>query len=220
MHVLLVEDNVLVASGIVAGLRLHRMTVYVAPSMREAMGTFNDKHFDVVVLDLGLPDGDGMTLLSRWRKMHATPILILTARDAVAHRIAGLEAGADDYMLKPFDLGELVARLHALRRRAAGRSSNAIEHGALSYDAAAGQVSLNGRLVELSRRELALLEALLQRPHHVLTVEQIGNHVYGLGAGVDSNALSVHIHHLRRKLGPRIVETVRGLGYRLGEAGT
>ena len=134
-------------------------------------------------------------------------------------RVAGLRAGADDYLLKPFELAELVARLHALHRRAGGRSVNLIAHGALCFDPATWVVTLSGEVVELSRRELALLQALLHAGKRILSADQIKDNLYGLADNVESNAINVHIHHLRRKLGPRIVETVRGLGYRLGEAG-
>lgn len=219
MHVLVVEDDELVASGLCAGLRLHGMTVDWVRDARGGSAALQDAYFDVLVLDLGLPDEDGLTLLKRLRREGSpVPVLVLTARDAVEHRIAGLHAGADDYLLKPFDLGELVARLLALQRRAAGRSSNLIEHGALCFDPSTLEVKLGGERVELSRRELALLQILLANPGRVLSAEQVKDRVYGFDENVESNALNVHIHHLRRKLGPTIVETVRGLGYRLGEA--
>ncbi len=131
----------------------------------------------------------------------------------------GLQAGADDYLLKPFDLDELLARLHALHRRAAGRSIDQVNHGSLSYVASTGEVALDGTRIELSRRELALLRALLQHPQHFLSAERLRDSLYGFEQEVESNAINVHIHHLRRKLGPNIVETVRGQGYRLGGAG-
>ncbi len=221
MHVLLVEDDALVASGIVAGLRLHAMTVDQVDSALAAKTAIETGHVDIVVLDLGLPDQDGMVLLERLRREgHSLPILILTARDAVEHRVSGLQAGADDYLLKPFDLAELVARLQALHRRTAGHSTNLIRHGKLCFDAASRKVTLDGAEVDLSRRELALLETLLSNPKRVLTAEQVKDSLYGFEEAVESNAINVHIHHLRRKLGPRIVETIRGVGYRLGEAGT
>ena len=219
MHVLLIEDDPLVASGIVAGLRLHGLTVDHVGNASRAGSALATSHFDICVLDLGLPDEDGMTLLSRLRAQgNDLPVLVLTARDAVEHRIKGLLAGADDYVLKPFDLDELVARLHALLRRASGRSADRIEHGALSFSPSSGEVLLHGMAVELSRRELALLRALLQHPRQILTGDQLRDSLYGFEQDVESNAVNVHIHHLRRKLGPGIVETVRGLGYRLGEA--
>ena len=220
MRLLLIEDDALVASGILAGLRLHGMMVDHVDNAQAAHHALGMRHFDLAVLDLGLPDEDGMSLLSRWRDAgHELPILVLTARDAVEDRVAGLRTGADDYLLKPFDLSELVARLQALHRRAAGRSVDLIRHGPLCFDPASLQVTLHGNPVELSRRELLLLQALLHRPNHILSLEQVQDSLYGVDDYIESNAVSVHIHHLRRKLGPRIVETVRGIGYRLGEAG-
>ena len=219
LHVLLIEDDALVASGVVAGLRLHGFTVDHADSAREADAALAASHFDVAVLDLGLPDEDGISLLVRWRARGVQlPLLILTARDALAHRLAGLRSGADDYLLKPFELDELVARLHALLRRSAGRSVDRIEHGALSFEPATGDVWLHGKPVELARREKTLLHTLLQHPRQILSADQLRDRLYGLGQDVESNAVNVHIHHLRRKLGPGIVETVRGIGYRLGGA--
>lgn len=220
MHVLVVEDDELVASGVCAGLRLHGMTVDWVSSARAAAAALDSAHFDSLVLDLGLPDEDGLDLLKRLRRGgDGLPVLVLTARDTVENRIEGLHGGADDYLLKPFDLGELVARLLALQRRASGRSSNQIRHGPLCFDPATLEVRLHGQRVELSRRELALLQILLANPGRVLSAEQVKDRVYGFDENVESNAINVHIHHLRRKLGPGIVETVRGLGYRLGEAG-
>lgn len=219
MHILLVEDDALIASGIAAGLRLHAVTVDHVATAQDARNAVDMAHFDVLILDLGLPDMDGMTLLKHWRDAGCLlPILILTARDAVEHRVAGLQAGADDYLLKPFDLGELVARLRALQRRVAGRSVDLIRHGALSFDPATSQVTLGGKQIDLSRRELALLQLLLNSKDRILTADQIQDSLYGFDYNVESNAVNVHIHHLRRKLGPHIVETVRGMGYRLGEA--
>ena len=146
------------------------------------------------------------------------PVLLLTARDAVEDRIAGLQGGADDYLVKPFDLGELVARLHALSRRAAGRSVNLIEAGSLALDPASGQAWLDGIPVDLSRRETALLASLMQAGGRCLSGEQLKDSLYGFEQEVGSNAINVHIHHLRRKLGADVIQTVRGLGYRFGRA--
>lgn len=220
MHILLVEDDSLVASGIVAGLRLYGFTVDLMKSARQADAAVAVSQFDVCVLDLGLPDEDGLSLLVRWRQRGVElPVLVLTARDAVAHRIKGLQAGADDYLLKPFDLDELVARLHALLRRSAGRSKDRIEHGLVTFEPSTGEVWMRGQPVELARREKALLRTLLQHPRQILSADQLCDSLYGFAQEVGSNALNVHIHHLRRKLGVGIVETVRGLGYRLGSAG-
>ncbi|MDF5828680.1 response regulator [Pseudomonas aeruginosa] len=219
MHVLLTEDDDLIASGIVAGLNAQGLTVDRVASAADTQALLQVARFDVLVLDLGLPDEDGLRLLQRLRQQGVDlPVLVLTARDAVTDRVAGLQAGADDYLLKPFDLRELGARLHTLQRRSAGRCVNVIEHGRLSYDPSTRETWLDGRPVELSRREQALLQALLNNRGRILSGEQLEDSVYGFGDEVESNALNVHIHHLRRKLGNAIVQTVRGLGYRLGPA--
>jgi len=220
MHVLLTEDNALIASGIAAGLQAQGFAVIHAATAAQADALLRSARFDLLILDLGLPDEDGLHFLQRLRRRGIDlPVLILTARDAVTERVSGLQAGADDYLVKPFDLRELAARLHALLRRAAGRTTHLVEHGPLTYDPAACTTFLAGQPVELSRREQALLQALLHNPGRVLSAEQLKDAVYGLGEDVESNALNVHIHYLRRKLGNGIVETVRGLGYRLGTAG-
>ncbi|HFN5084455.1 TPA: response regulator [Pseudomonas aeruginosa] len=219
MHVLLTEDDDLIASGIVAGLNAQGLTVDRVASAADTQALLQVARFDVLVLDLGLPDEDGLRLLQRLRQQGVDlPVLVLTARDAVTDRVAGLQTGADDYLLKPFDLRELGARLHTLQRRSAGRCVNVIEHGRLSYDPSTRETWLDGRPVELSRREQALLQALLNNRGRILSGEQLKDSVYGFGDEVESNTLNVHIHHLRRKLGNAIVQTVRGLGYRLGPA--
>jgi DNA-binding response OmpR family regulator len=216
---LLIEDDDLVASGIAAGLSLHGFTVDRVGNGALAQAALSSWEFEALILDLGLPGEDGMVLLKRWRAEGRTlPILILTARDAVQHRVGGLQAGADDYLIKPFDLDELVARLHALLRRAGGRSVDRIEHGMLCISPSTGEVTLRGRPVELSRRELSLLRALLAHPRRILSAEQLQASLYGFDQDVESNAVNVHIHHLRRKLGAEAIETVRGVGFRLGKA--
>ena len=217
MQVLLVEDNALVASGVRAGLQLQGFGVDTVASAGQADAAIRSSHFDACVLDLGLPDEDGLSLLARWRGQGLqVPVLVLTARDAVSQRIEGLQTGADDYLVKPFDLHELAARLHALLRRAAGRSVDWIELGEVRINPAAGHIQRQGRTVELSRREWSLLRALLQSPGRILSTEQLRDSLYGYSQDVESNAVNVHVHHLRRKLGHELVETVRGEGYRLG----
>ena len=218
MHVLLIEDDALVASGIQAGLTAYDFVVDHVSNIAEAKSALEAVASDVVILDRGLPDGDGLVLLEAWRNAGIdVPVLVLTARDGVSDRVAGLRGGADDYLVKPFDLDELVARLQALLRRAAGRSRALIEHGALCLDPLAREVTVAGSPVVLSRRELVLLETFLQSPRSVLSPDQLKDSLYGMSDEVESNALNVHIHHLRRKLGPGVIETVRGLGYRLGQ---
>ena len=219
MHVLVCEDDKLIASGIVAGLGAQGFTVEHVATAAAARAMLKAATFDIMVLDLGLPDEDGLKLLQQLRSQGLEiPVLILTARDSVTNRVDGLQAGADDYLLKPFDLRELAARLQTLLRRMAGRSVNLIEHGRLTYDPSSRETLLGGQPVDLSRREQALLQALLHNKGRVLSSEQLKDSVYGFNDELESNALNVHIHHLRRKLGNGIVETVRGLGYRLGPA--
>ncbi len=217
MHILLVEDDPLIAQGLLAGLQLQGFTLDHMAHAAAAEQALQLGHFDAVILDLGLPDEDGLELLTRLRNQGKDlPVLILSARDSVVQRVAGLQAGADDYLLKPFDLRELAARLHSLLRRSGGRSTNLIEHHGLSFNPATREVTLHGQTVALSRREQALLGALLQNPGHILSAEQLQDILYGLGDGVESNAINVHIYNLRRKLGSEVVKTVRGLGYRMG----
>ena len=219
MHVLVCEDDDLIASGIVAGLGAQGFTVERVATAAAARAMLKAAEFDIMVLDLGLPDEDGLKLLQQQRSAGLEiPVLILTARDSVTTRVDGLQAGADDYLLKPFDLRELAARLQTLLRRVAGRSVNLIEHGRLTYNPSSRETLLGGQSVDLSRREQALLQALLHNRGRVLSSEQLKDSVYGFNDELESNALNVHIHHLRRKLGNGIVETVRGLGYRLGPA--
>ncbi|ANY15167.1 response regulator [Bordetella pseudohinzii] len=218
MRILLVEDDVLVAQGIQAGLGLQDFVVDAVGSADQADAALMTSSFDACLLDLGLPDHDGMTLLARLRaRQQDLPVLILSAREATVHRVRALQAGADDYVLKPFDLDELGARLHAVIRRAAGYSRDCIRHGPLEVCLSTGRVLLGGQEVILARRELGLLRVLLQRPQSILTADQLRDGLYGYADNVESNALNVHIHKLRRKLGAGIIQTVRGLGYRLGE---
>lgn len=219
MRILVVEDDDLIARGIVSGLRAYGLTVDTVATAAQAELALANADCDAIVLDRGLPDGDGLALLASLRQRgNDLPVLLLTARDAIDDRIDGLQAGADDYLVKPFDLGELVARLHALIRRSGGRSTNLVEAGALRFDPSSGEAWLDGEPVELSRRESTLLASLVQADGRCLSTEQIKDRLYGLDQDVASNAVNVHVHHLRRKLGADVVETVRGLGYRFGWA--
>jgi len=217
MHVLLIEDDDLVASGLVSGLEMDSFVVDRVTSARSAEHAMATVNTDIVILDLGLPDGDGLELLRQWRTRGVTvPVLVLTARDTMDDRVTGLESGADDYVLKPFDLDELSARLRALLRRASGRATPAIEHGSLRFMPERGEVTMNGEPVTLPRRELLLLEKFLRSGGSILTGEQLKDALYGMDTEIGSNALNVHIHHLRQKLGRELIQTVRGMGYRLG----
>jgi len=180
-----------------------------------------DAPYEAVVLDLGLPDGSGLALLSKARRRGVTtPVIIATARDRVAERIAGLDAGADDYMVKPIDLDELAARLRALERRAAGRSAPSISLQDVVIEPSLRRVTKGGQPVDLTAREFALLLALARRPGAVLSRAQLVESLYGWNETIESNAVDVYIHHLRRKLGGELIETQRGLGWRLATSGS
>jgi two-component system response regulator QseB len=218
MRVLILEDDPDLGDALATGLRQSGQAVDWFRDGREADAALSGAPYDAIVLDLGLPGTDGMTWLRRWRgRGVAMPVLILTARDGVEQRIAGLDAGADDYLIKPLAIDELAARLRALMRRASGRAHALWTHGALEYDPAAKTVRWQGREVSLTGREMALLEALLANPRRVLSKGQLMEKLYDWsGAEPESNALEVHVHHLRRKIHPAVVRTVRGVGYALG----
>ena len=220
MRLLLVEDDAMLGSALRAGLRQDGHAVDWVRSANEAdtawIAAGKAAAYDAVVLDLGLPDGSGLDLLKRARQRRlATPVLIATARDRVADRIAGLDAGADDYMVKPIDLDELAARLRAIERRVAGRSEPAIVVGDIVVEPATRTVLRGGEPVDLTARELAVLLALARRPGATVSREQLVEALYGWEESIESNAIDVHIHHLRRKLGADVIETQRGLGWRL-----
>jgi len=173
-----------------------------------------NEHYDAAVVDINLPRQSGLEVLKKRRAQHdATPILLLTARDSVHDRVTGLDSGADDYLIKPFALAELTARLRALTRRGSGRSNPTIVHGTLTLDPAAHQVHRDGCEVALSPREFSLLELMLEKRGHVLSKAQLESALYGWGEEVESNSVEVHIHHLRRKLGSELIRTLRGVGY-------
>ena len=220
MRLLLVEDDAMLGAALRAGLRQDGHAVDWVRSANDAdtawLAPGEAAPFDAVVLDLGLPDGSGLALLQRARQRGlATPVIIATARDRVADRIAGLDAGADDYMVKPVDLDELNARLRALERRAAGRAEPLLTLGDLTIDPATRRVARAGVPLDLTARETALLLALARRPGVTLSRAQLAEALYGWDESVESNAIDVHIHHLRRKLGAARIETQRGLGWRL-----
>lgn len=223
MHILIVEDNALVASGMRAGLELYGFTCDVAPdaaSARACMdGARHAMPYAACVLDLGLPDGDGIALLQGWRAVALdVPVLILSARSTLEDKVAGFEGGGDDYLTKPFDLQELALRLRALLRRAAGRASDRLVLGDCEVHMDTAEVWRGGTRVDVSRREWALLAALLQAHGRTLTPAQLHDSLYGFDLDVGSNTVNVHVHHLRRKLGADLIETVRGVGFRLGRS--
>ena len=215
MRALLIEDDPLLGDGIKTALEREGYTVDWFMLGREAISAIGSEIFSVIILDLGLPDMDGMQVLHLLRQQSALPILILTARDAMEDRIGGLDAGADDYVLKPFNLQELLARLRVVMRRAEGRASQILTVGALSIDEARHTVSWRGRDVKLGRREYALLLELARHSDRVLSRPRLENLLYGWGEEVESNAVEVHIHHLRRKLEKNLIINVRGIGYQL-----
>ena len=215
MHILIVEDNTLVASGIQTGLELHGFTSDTAASVAQATAHMARRDFDACVLDLGLPDGDGIDLLRHWRAQgRDVPVLILTARGTIEDKMAGFQTGTDDYLTKPFDLQELVMRLRALLRRAGGRAGVLMMLGDCQVNMSTGEISREGKPVEIARREWALLSALVQARGRVLSPAQLHDSLYGLDLDVGSN--TVNVHHLRKKLGADVIDTVRGQGFRLG----
>lgn len=214
MRILLVEDDPELGDGLAIGLRQAGFAVDWLRDGHAADLALRDEGFDLVVLDLGLPRLSGMDVLKRARdRGQNLPILILTARDATGDKVSGLDAGADDYLVKPIDLDELSARIRALTRRSAGRAAPLLVHGELAIDLAAHRVTLAGQAVELSGREFSLLHMLLENAGRVLTRSQLEQSLYGWHDEPDSNALEVHIHHLRKKLGSELIRTLRGVGY-------
>jgi two-component system response regulator QseB len=211
---LLVEDDGMIAQGLQTALRQAGFAVDLMRNGKTAAAALQSSDFDVVLLDLGLPDRDGLDVLRELRRRgNATPVIILTARDEIHHRIAGLDAGADDYIVKPFDLDEVMARMRSVLRRASGRGDSTIQHGELRLDLASRTVERNGTPVGLSAHEYAVLEALLQRPGAVLSRSQLEDRLYGWDEQIGSNAVEVYIHGLRRKLGSDSIRTLRGVGY-------
>lgn len=216
MRLLLVEDDAMIGEAVRLGLRKQGLAVDWVQDGTAARTALSTETFDLVLLDLGLPKMDGLQVL-KWLRGTGSriPVLILTARDSVQDRIRGLDAGADDYILKPFDFDELAARVRAVLRRQSGRAENVVEHLGVTLDPASHEVTRQGEAVNLSHREFALLEALLERPGQVLSRAQLEERLYGWGEEVESNAVEVHIHNLRKKLGAEYIQNVRGVGYRV-----
>ena len=218
MRLLLVEDDALLGDGIHAGLKLADHAVDWVRDGEAAHLALLDHEYDACVLDLGLPKRDGLSVLKALRERGSRlPVLVLTARDASADKVAGLDAGADDYLTKPFDLPELLARLRALVRRAAGEARPTLEHAGVVLDPGARQVTFNGQPVALSAREFALLEDFLRHKNHIRTRAQLEEGLYAWGEETGSNTVEVYVHHLRKKFGADFIRTVRGLGYQLGD---
>ena len=219
MRCLLVEDDEMIGESLRAALRRHGFAADWVRDGRAADAVLASERFDAVLLDLGLPHKGGLEVLKSLRaRGDATPVIVLTARDATADKVAGLDAGADDYLVKPFELDELLARLRAVGRRASGRAEPALQVADLRLDPATREVSRAGRPVVLSAREFALLQALMERPGAILSRAQLEDRLYGWGEELESNAISVYVHQLRKKIGDDRLHTVRGVGYYVGEA--
>jgi two-component system, OmpR family, response regulator QseB len=227
MRLLLVEDDRMIGDSLRQALKIEGHAVDWVYDLTAARGTLQTERFDAILLDLGLPDGPGaavrptggIDLLRQLRgRGDTTPVLVLTARDALPDRVSGLDAGADDYLVKPFELDELLARLRAVLRRHAGRADSALEHAGVRLDPTTREVSKDGVPVLLSAREFAVLEALMQRPGAVLSRAQLEDRLYGWGDAVESNAVSVYVHQLRKKLGADYIQSMRGVGYFLARS--
>jgi two-component system response regulator QseB len=216
MRVLVIEDDPMIGRAVVAGLQEGGYTVDWVRDGGDAELALANGVYDLALLDLGLPRRDGLDILKGLRRSgKKLPVVIITARDAVADRVSGLDHGADDYLVKPFDLDELLARARAVIRRQEGRSAPEMSCGALTIDPVKRVVTFRGAPVELSPREFAVLEALMKEPGAVVSRERLEDAVYGWGEEVGSNSIEVHLHHLRRKLRPELIRNVRGVGYRI-----
>lgn len=218
MRILVVEDDPMLLDGLTVGLGLAGFTVDAVSACADALDAVVAQRYDAIVLDLMLPDGSGLDVLASLRRnKDLTPVLLLTARDQVPDRIAGLDAGADDYIGKPFDLDELAARLRAAVRRGSGRATASLEWRGVVLDPADKSAIQGDAPVRLTRREFAILQALMERPSATVSKAALEDTLYGWQEEVESNAVEVHIHHLRGKLGADFIKTVRGFGYRLAE---
>jgi two-component system response regulator QseB len=216
VRLLLVEDDPMIGESIVEGLRSESYAVDWVRDGRDAELALKTVDYDLMLLDLGLPGKQGMEVLLTARKRGADlPVLIITARDGTPARVAGLDAGADDYLVKPFDLDELLARIRALLRRRVNRTRSVIEHGALTLDLASHEVTFEGAPVKLSAREFSVLRALLDNPGSVVSKSQLEEKLYGWNSEVESNTVDVYVHHLRKKFGTDFIKNVRGVGYKI-----
>ena len=216
MHILLVEDDDELGDAIKHALEQQSYAVTWLRDGNQALHALRSEPIDLVLLDLGLPDKDGLEVLAETRRARIkTPVLVMTARDALEMRIRGLDLGADDYLVKPFHLGELAARIRSLTRRAQGLADSVVEVGNLRLDLASSEVEYRGEKIGLTRREFALLRVLMERAGRIVRREALESSVYGLDTIVERNAIEVQVHWLRRKLSPEVIHTVRGAGYRV-----
>lgn len=217
MRILLVEDDVMIGKGICAVLKMAHFTVNWVQDGIEAEHALELENYSLLLLDLGLPRKNGLEILKSLRgRGNTIPVLILTARDAVGERIQGLNSGADDYLVKPFDLDELIARMRALLRRNFGQESNVITYGEITIDTIKHDVRLSGDLINLSAKEFTIFCALMENPGAVLSRDKLEEKLYGWDDEISSNTIQVYIHNLRKKIGGDIIQNVRGVGYRIG----
>lgn len=213
MRILIVEDDIALANGVMQNLKQQGYSLDHFDRVQMALNASMQAHYDLIILDLGLPDADGLTFLEKYRKNHTSPVLILTARDRIEDKIKGLDLGADDYLLKPFDQAELQARIRALLRRSHGNATHIVEFGPLTLNLNSREVTFYDQPVNLSRRELNLLEVLLQNQGKVMSRFSLEQTLYSWDDDIESNALEVHIHNLRKKIAKKLIKTVRGVGY-------
>ena len=219
MQILLVEDDLSLADGLQRALKREGFTVNHVERGAAALHAIDTDSPDIVILDLGLPDMDGLDVLRGMSSSTASPmVMVLTARDTTTDKVKGLNRGADDYLAKPFEMQELLARLRALERRVCAVRTSEITLGPVVLDTHSHQVTVNGRQVELPRREFMLLKTLMENPGRILSRESLETKLYGWGEEVSSNSVEVHIHHLRRKIAPEFIKTVRGVGYTVSKA--
>lgn len=221
MRILLIEDDASIGEGVSNGLQSGGYAIDWFRDGQQGDSAIKSVEYNCIVLDLGLPGDDGLVWLRRWRHEGlSNPVIVLTARDSDSSKISLLDAGADDYLVKPVSVNELLARIRSVCRRAAGQVESIWRHGALEYDSAAKRVSLRGSPVDLTSREIMLLEVFMQNPSRALSKQQLLNSLYNwdqsIEKGIDGNSLEVFVHNLRRKLAPEIVRTLRGIGYALG----
>lgn len=216
MRVLLVEDDELIAHGVREALRRRAYQVDWLSNGKDALNAALDNVFDLIILDLGLPGMDGLEVLGKLRSQHnMTPTIVLSARGSTQNRIDGLNIGADDYLVKPFDLNELFARIHAIERRSSGAATNVLQMGEIKLDLAGQRLIFQGKEVTLQRREFSLLKKLMESPRQVFTREQLEESLYGWTTDLGSNAIDVYVHNIRKKLYSDVIKTLRGVGYRI-----
>ncbi len=219
MRLLVVEDDPVIGDGIVQALGMEDYAVDWVEDVESAQTALETNEYELLVLDIGLPDGSGLDVLKTMRDAkNDTPVLILTAYDDISFKVKGLDSGADDYLIKPFKLEELLARLRALRRRAGGRASPVLEVGNVTLDPSAQKVTKGGEVINVGPKEFAILHALMEKPEKVLSKAQLEDSLYGWDMEIESNTIEVHIHGLRKKLGKDFIETLRHVGYRIGKS--